>query len=212
MGDRWTPGIGDPTFLGWAAVFGYFTAAALCLAAGVRERRSALAYRTGASEWLLPEFWFVLAVALGLLGINKQLDLQTWFTQVGRDIATYGGWYESRRPVQAVFVVVVGGCGLSVMWATYRYVCGSWERYRLGYYGIVYLASFVIIRAASFHHLDVLLKTGRLGIHINHLLEFAGIGTTAYGAWRAALHDVRPFSGRASTRQSAQTAAWGSHR
>jgi hypothetical protein len=43
---------------------------------------------------------------LFLLGVNKQLDLQTLLGDVGRSVSTAQGWYDKRRAVQAVFVLV----------------------------------------------------------------------------------------------------------
>jgi hypothetical protein len=189
---RWTLSVGDPTFFGWAVVLGYIAAASLCTLAGNRENGSWAPHVATAAERLRPEFWFVLAIALGLMGLNKQLDLQGWLAQAARDVATYGGWYESRRPVQVAFVLLVTACGMAAVWLTYWYLRGSFDRYRLAYFGIVYLVTFVVIRAASFHHVDVLLTTGRFGLHINHVLELGGIGMTGYGAWHAARRNVRP--------------------
>ena len=56
--------------------------------------------------------WNALAVGLLLLGINKQLDLQTALTELGKILAARQGWYEHRQRVQIDFiigVVLVGG-------------------------------------------------------------------------------------------------------
>ena len=38
--DRWRPGIGDPTFMGWLTVVAYFTASLLCCMAGRSDQRA----------------------------------------------------------------------------------------------------------------------------------------------------------------------------
>ena len=64
---------------------------------------------------LLPTFWFALCGVMVFLGFNKQLDLQTCFTQVGRDMAHSEGWYESRRTVQLIFIVILVLLGLAII-------------------------------------------------------------------------------------------------
>src|SRR4029079_59494 len=115
------PGIGDPTFFGWMAVFCYFAAAYLAYRAGKLERQLQPRSSEMAMGWsslarqameslrgvlrgefrgstiedrgsiLLPTFWFALCGVLVFLGFNKQLDLQSCFMQVGRDMAKSEG-------------------------------------------------------------------------------------------------------------------------
>jgi hypothetical protein len=99
---RWEAGIGDPTVIGWVTVAAYAVAALLSLRCARR-----------AAEPLEFRFWAVLSVALVLLGINKQLDLQSLVTQVGRDLAFAQGWYENRRIVQAAFIGFLIAAGLA---------------------------------------------------------------------------------------------------
>src|SRR5689334_14562621 len=109
----WSPGIGDPTVAGWITVFAYFAASFLCW----RVYRNRVA-RAGSSSvpgialvalpWVLAllgrrrhlervgvevrarALWMGLTVLLLFLGINKQLDLQTVITEVGRMAAASG--------------------------------------------------------------------------------------------------------------------------
>jgi hypothetical protein len=41
------------------------------------------------------------------LGINKQLDLQTALTELGRVLALSQGWYEQRQVVQFWFIAAL---------------------------------------------------------------------------------------------------------
>ena len=68
-GDRWRPGIGDPTVLGWATVAAYGVGMVFCVLAARRSRRNV-------GDRVAPLWWFLAAMML-VLGINKQLDLQT---------------------------------------------------------------------------------------------------------------------------------------
>lgn len=67
MGE-WRPGIGDPTFMGWFTVFSYFMCAAVALSVCTLNR---------AQDRRFARFWLVIGVVMVLLGINKQLDLQS---------------------------------------------------------------------------------------------------------------------------------------
>src|SRR5262249_9826495 len=51
--------------------------------------------------------WRAISILFLALGINKQLDLQTAFTEAGRVLASYQGWYEQRQFVQLAFIALV---------------------------------------------------------------------------------------------------------
>ncbi len=174
-GDRWRPGIGDPSPIGWLTVAAYFAAAFLCWRASVR----------GLSGPKVRLFWTATCGMLLLLGVNKQLDLQTAFTFFGRDLARAGGWYENRRAFQAVFVVLIalGGVAASgfLLWA-FR---SEWRRLWPALAGVALLLAFIVVRAASFHHVDQLLAGGPAGVRLNWLFELGGIAAIAWPAWRA---------------------------
>jgi hypothetical protein len=73
---NWSPGIGDPTFMGWLTVVLYFLASLGCW----------ITARTLSSEGLSAgstnevRAWRWIASTFLALGINKQLDLQTALT------------------------------------------------------------------------------------------------------------------------------------
>ena len=186
----WRPTIGDPNPTAWLIVVAYFVVCGLCVWAGIKEREN----RGRASEKLIPQFWFVLAGLLFLMGWNKQLDVQTLFTQIGRDVARHEGLYESRRPLQALFVVIFGLLGAGAVGAGIYFMRDVWKRYRLAYAGIIYLGVFVVIRAASFHHIDTALyRLPVVKYWVNTVLELGGNATVGYAAYRAA---VRKYAGK----------------
>src|SRR4051812_32221881 len=135
----WRPEIGDPNPTAWVIVVAYFVGCGMCVWAGIKEREN----RDRANEKLIPQFWFVLAGLLFFLGWNKQLDLQTLITQIGRDAAKSEGWYENRRWVQGVFVLFFGLIGAGAVAAGIYFMRDVWKRYRLAYTGIIYLGVFV---------------------------------------------------------------------
>jgi hypothetical protein len=215
-GVEWTPGIGDPTVMGWLTVVAYFVAAWLCLRAFKSEKRGPdrpyrqaipALVRVLKKHWPSPPaparraaLWLVLAFVLGALGVNKQLDLQTLFTQTLRDLARAQGWYERRRPYQVAFIAAVGltsAAGTALLAFAMRRVL---HRIWLGLLGLGLLAGFVLIRAASIHQVDVMLKRGV--VRLNWVLELGAIGVIALSALRqragppAAVHAYAPLDAR----------------
>ena len=196
----WSPTIGDPSIMGWVTVLAYFATAWLCVRAFKAEKRgparpllasiAALA-RVMRKHWPSPPaparraaLWLVLASIMIALGINKQLDLQTLVTELGRQAAHAGGWYEQRRFVQALFVgaiAFVGAIGLAVLWWLTR---GQLRDFRLTLAGLALLVCFVVIRAASFHSVDAFIDVRMLGIRMNWVLELGGIALMATGVIR----------------------------
>lgn len=175
---------GDPSPIGWLITLAYFTVAGLCFWAGKKEKEASLGR---ARQWHAPLFWFVLCGLLFCLGFNKQLDLQSDLTQIGRSAARSGGWYEYRRIVQGVFVVLFGLGAAAAVAAAVWFMRDVWRRYRIAFVGICYLCIFVVIRAASFHHIDTLLYHLPLaGYWVNTFLELGGNAILGWAAWRAA--------------------------
>ena len=146
---RWTVGIGDPTLLGWVTVAAYAAAALLAWRNVGAARRTAVPHG----------FWIALTTLMLALGLNKQLDLQTWLSQAGRDLAIAQGWWEQRRVVQAVFIALLaaGAVGV-VVWARRQWHT-LWHEYRAAFVGVCVLLFFIVVRAASFHHIDMVLRT-----------------------------------------------------
>ena len=162
---RCSPGIGDPTAMGWVTAAAYFGVALLC---GGCAKSESLGGRQ--------VFWLSVAAMMALLGINKQLDLQSWFTQMGRDLALAQGWYVHRQAVQAGFIVALTlGLITFLLWVQ-RATRALGGEIRWACLGLVLVALFVLVRAASFHHVDNLLHLELGGLRINWIMELGGIG------------------------------------
>ena len=180
---RWSPGIGDPTPAGWLTTLAYFVAAWSCWAAARNLRPEFRVTAALRREWRL---WPALALLLAGLGLNKQLDLQSAVTELGRMLARSGGWYGDRRAVQVAFVALVALAGLGAaalsLWAVRR----TAPPVRLAVAGACALVAFVVARAASFHHADVVISHEVIGLRLGSLVELAAIGVIfAATRWRA---------------------------
>lgn len=181
---RWRPRIGDPSFMGWFTVAAYAAAAVLCFIAARRCQEFSDAGQ-GRRRCLM---WAGIAVLMSFLCINKQLDLQSLFTDVGRVLAAREGWYDQRRTVQLWFVIAVATA------AAMTFVIMAWKirsilrESILLLLGLSSLLTFIVIRAASFHHFDMFIGSQLLGIRVNWILELSGIGLIALSAARSARH------------------------
>jgi hypothetical protein len=173
--------VGDPTFFGWLTVVVYLITAVLCAVCAVR----AAAIFGEHNVRLHQLIWTGLAIGLAFLGINKQLDLQTWFTTAVKYVAYEQGWYAAGQRAQILFVfglIAVSGIGGLIIAWTLR---ASWRQYWVLLFGALFIARFVIVRAASFYGVslpELSQLTG--GFRINWLLEVAGSAVISFAAWR----------------------------
>jgi hypothetical protein len=192
---RWTPGIGDPTLVGWLTVLAYLGTGWLCLLAMRAERRGeqrplrvvvasllrVLRRERLAAPWPAKRgaVWLGLAVVMLALGINKQLDLQSLFTDVGRVIARSEGWYEQRRGVQALFIGGVSATAVLVLLALVWATRGRLRDLRPVLAGLVLVVAYVVVRATSLHAVDIFIFTELFGMRWNWILELGGLALMA---------------------------------
>ena len=171
----WRPGIHDPTFIGWFTTVCYFAAAWLCARAAKSGRLDQNARREQPDARRgSPAFWVILAVVLTVLGLNKQLDLQTPFAEIGRELAKAQGWYGRRADMQGVFVASIAVLGAILLAIFGVLIRRSLRRQGIALAGMVLLVCFVVIRASSFHHIDAVLVTRIAGMQLDWILELAG--------------------------------------
>ncbi len=161
----------DPTGVAWFVVAMYFIGAAVAVAAG---------QSAGGRD---ARFWYGTAFLLVLLGLNKELDLQSLLTEFARDLAHETGWYEQRRQFQALFLAALAIGGLAAAALLVGGLRPSPWPVKAAAAGIVLLLTFIFMRAASFHHLDdwVTLEVGFM--RSGWWLELAGIAVIASSAF-----------------------------
>lgn len=166
----------DTGNLPWVIVGAYAVSAALAVVAAF-----------GAGTKPERRFWIIATFGLLFLGFNKQLDLQTYLTEFFRQLARQDGWYGDRRPVQEAFIalgaVITGGVGVYLMRLTVARGVGV----RLAMVGLVLLGGFILLRAASFHHVDVALGRMVNGVKIHNYVELFCILLVIVGAALPAL-------------------------
>lgn len=193
----WTPGIGDPTIFGWLTVLAYGLAAWMCLRAFLAEKAGP-PRPLGASiqAWgrvtrkhfpklppiaLRAGFWLAMAGFLIAMGVNKQLDLQTLFTQVARLVVSAMGLYEVRRILQLGFLILLAVLIVRTVRVSRRLLSGHREL-SLAFWGFVWQTAFILARATSFHGIDHSLGETLFGIPLNFLFEMTGIALLMAGA------------------------------
>jgi len=177
---RWQPTIGDPTIMGWFTVFAYAVAALLAGWTAIKVNRDRV-LQGGAR---VRTVWVLVAILLGFLCVNKQLDLQSLFTDMARAVFKAHGWYGERRAYQEGFVLgAIGLSGALAFWFTWKYR-SFWRSHTLLVSGLFFLLTFIVLRAISFHHVDQFLGSRVEGVKMNWLLELTGIFLVALAAAR----------------------------
>ncbi len=128
--------VGDATTLGWSVTLLYALAAILAAVA---------ALRTADTSWHTFGFWVVAALALFVLGLNKQLDLQTLMRASLRCVALNDGWYytEARPALKRAFVEAVALVALLSGMALLRWWRPSLPRIALALAGLAMVGGYV---------------------------------------------------------------------
>ena len=160
--------VGDPTALGWTTFVLYLLAAGLCF-------RSARVGHAKDQESKFARIRRVLAVLLFLLGLNKQLDLQTILIEWGRRLAMATGTYQHHRDIQLVFFTGLA-VGLIVTVAACRQLLFAFAaRHRVCAVGFGLVGLYTFIRAGSIDHVDEMLGFDFERIPGLWVLEVAGL-------------------------------------
>ncbi len=167
MISEWQSSIADADLADWVTVAAYLLAAFL----SARAARHAWLRRQPGERL----FWQFTTLLLVLLAINELLDLQTLLTSLARAHAKANGWYGEHRRVQHLFVIALAlaalFAGIGMLWLTRR----SHLAVRLAAIGLGFIGLFILLRAASFHHLDEILGSGAAVFNLGSLQEMAGI-------------------------------------
>lgn len=163
--ERWHLAVGDPTVAGWAVCAAY-TLAAVTATLVLRSADFHQSHRPQTRG-----LWGLIALLMAALAVNKQLDLQSLLTALGRCLAQDQGWYENRRLVQRGFILVLAAFATLTGGALFWMLRGRLRQNLLPLLGLVALASFVLVRAGHFFHIFV--SDQKYGDFLLHLLTSA---------------------------------------
>jgi ACR3 family arsenite efflux pump ArsB len=177
----------NPTFLGWSVVAGYLLAAIFC--GWVAQKTDKLASRES-------KVWWLLAGVLLFLGINKQLNLQTFMIVMGRRAAFAGGWYEHRRFVQTIFSAAFALLGLCILWCFAARAKAFIGRNRLAFAGAVVLLLFVVLRSSTINHANELFGVELRDDRWAWVLELCGSALIILSAAAAGKSAACPAGGK----------------
>ena len=189
----------DPMWA-WCIVGMYSVSALLCLRALFGVQRSLFPDSIKKKSRI---FWSFLFVIMLFLACNKQLDIQTYLTAVGREVANSQGWYDQRRNVQKEFIIVLGLVAFLFLVYLAYVVYTLPNANKIALVGALCTFTFIGMRAASFHHLDQVVGTKILGVKIHILVEICGGTIVIIGAllsyrgiskWEL-YYDSHPLSG-----------------
>ena len=168
---NWMPNRGDPTISGWGITLLYM-AVGLCAlyCTGAFQGRGAIPLSTYYA-W----FWWVVGIAILLLGVNKQLDLQILLADVGRTYAQVHGWYEQRKPVQIRTIALFATLGLGALeWFAYRLrraPRSTWPAMA----GMLLLALYVLLRMVGLHPIEHVMGLRWLRLELGDWVEIWGL-------------------------------------
>jgi len=176
---NWIQRIGDPTLAGWLTAVLYLVVSLSCWKSG---REAELGDGRHSNEHFA---WRCISILFLALGVNKQLNVITALTTFGRAVAHLQGWYERRQPLQVVVIGVLAvSCVLVVVmlliWMR-RAPIPTW----LALIGTMLTVTFVLIRAVSYHDLDLFLFERIMGLRWNSVIEIGGISLVLLASqWR----------------------------
>lgn len=180
VSDRWQLVIGDPNLTGWAVAATYAVAAATAVMVLLRRPFDPGYFRQ------LAILWGLIAVLMTVLALNKQLDLQSLMTALGRCLAQEQGWYENRRLVQRDFILSLIVIAVLISAALFWMLRGTIRQNLLVLAGLAALAGFILIRAG--HLLHVFVPDDMFADLLLHratsILEIACPALIIIAAWR----------------------------
>ena len=141
---------GDPTILGWVTFGLYMMAAALTL----QESKTG---QKPPQNIPIQRAFKSLAILQFILGLNKQLDLQTSLIILGRYVADQAGLHNYYRQIQLFFFVgLLVGSTVAVA-VNFKMLRAFWSAHPWVATGFGLVITYALIRAGSIDHVDQML-------------------------------------------------------
>jgi hypothetical protein len=174
----WLADIGDRTVIGWGITVCYLLAGGLCFyCTGYMDSRRVLPI-----SQIFAWFWCFMGVALILLGINKQVDIQMLLADFGRAYTKHHGLYVQRSILQNR-VLALGACvGLACAQAIGYRMRGGPKSIWLALWGLLFLGATVLVHLVSLHRIEHALALSVAGLSVGEGLEILAIGWIALSA------------------------------
>lgn len=117
----------------------------------------------------------MIGIALIALGMNKQMDLQVTIIKTGRRLAEATGIYQHRLVIHRLFFTALCFM-LFVFLQRFRRQINEFRRtFPVGSFGLVLVAGYSILRAATIEHMDRLIGFDLEKVPALWLLEIGGI-------------------------------------
>lgn len=117
-------------------------------------------------------FWYLTGGLLIAMGLARLGDIDGLMTTLFRDRAYESGWYDARRPLQAVVVAALGTIWLVTVFGACWRIPDRRRRYLPMIVMVVTMAAFAAVRSVSLHQVDSLLyRTHIMGVRVVTLTE-----------------------------------------
>ena len=172
---RWSLQVGDPTISGWMITLAYLVAGFI----SIKTHR-----QKNEDEVEVQKVWLFLGIILICLGLNKQLDLQTIITDVGRWGATRLNLMEQRHLFKRVFILCLF---ISLVFFTYYLripLKMFMQKYRVVGFGCILIVTFVFCRALSFHIFSIPFNEFLAKYEVYIGWEIIALGIIFIGVWK----------------------------
>ena len=151
----------------WAMVIGYLVLVLLALVAWLREDS-----RATDADAVWPSFWLFTAGFLAVMAFGRVGDNASLLSDLARDRVVEGGWYGTRRPVQAMAIAALGAAWLLIVGLACRKIPERLPRYLPMGLMTLTLAAYAAVRVVSLHQVDALLHRREIvGVQVGTLIE-----------------------------------------
>ncbi len=187
----WTPGIGDPTVVGWAITFGYFIAAITSFFAywvQSNDNSGDVPHTVMVTRLIAPHtFWLYCTIALIILGFNKQLDFQTLFLEILRTESQSNAINPHNQTGKESFIILFFG-SMVVVYLTLNIIRRKTQlEIRTALASLTILFIYIVFRASEIHQYSGAVRSGSQIAELFLLTEPFGISMIAVSAVYACL-------------------------
>ncbi len=165
---------GFHSLFGWITVFAYLLIVAKSISNLIECRKK---------QYSGAFFWLLLVLALVLLSVYRQYNLQLFITQFLRDFFHDHGWYESRKMIQKAVLEMLAISFVLIFLGLTVFCTKFMWRYKITITGFLLLLAYKVTEAISYHIVDQFLMRQLPFVKTYHLLELIILGLMLLGAF-----------------------------